>query len=62
MGVTYVSFFIILLFVALVCAMVIWAILRGVRKDFALSYDFYLWSQFAYSDEELAKKINKNKP
>jgi hypothetical protein len=60
MGVTYVSFFIILLFVVLVSAMVTWAILQGVQKDFALSYDFYLWNDFASSEEELANKINKN--
>jgi hypothetical protein len=59
MGVTYVSFIIILFFVLLVIAMVTWAIIRGVEKDFALTYDFYLWREFASSEEELAKKIDK---
>lgn len=59
MGITYVSFFVILFFVGLVCAMVTWAIVRGVEKDFALTYDFYLWREFASSEEELSKKINK---
>jgi hypothetical protein len=60
MGVTYVSFFVFLFFVGLVSAMVTWVIIRGVEKDFALTYDFYLWREFASSEEELAKKINKN--
>jgi hypothetical protein len=59
MGVTYISFFVILSVVILICAMVTWVINLGVRKDFALTYDFYLWKGFASDDEELARKINK---
>ncbi|WP_202079848.1 hypothetical protein [Caldalkalibacillus salinus] len=60
MGTSYVEFFGFFIFFLIVCGLVALTMARGIRQDFAMKYDYYyLWYEYADSEEELLRKIKK---
>lgn len=59
MGVTFIEFFIVFLFLVIICAMVIGIMVLGTREKAGLGFDKdYLWQDFIKKDKDLLNKVN----